>query len=87
MGKPSCPGILEEITDWPEGSDFGISAEEVTCAKEAPPYIYNELPEDEKYYVLFTDGSCYVVGNYQKWKAAVWIPTQQIMEARKGMVS
>ena len=51
-------------------------------AQEAPPY--NELPEDERRYVLFTDGSCHVVGNHRKWKAAVWSPTRQVIETTEG---
>ncbi|GAB0209276.1 hypothetical protein GRJ2_003393300 [Grus japonensis] len=65
IGSPSCPGILEVITDWPEGKDFGMSPEEeVTRAEEAPPY--NKLTEDEKPYALFTDGSCRIVGQASK---------------------
>ncbi|GAB0203336.1 hypothetical protein GRJ2_002799200 [Grus japonensis] len=73
-GNPNRPGILEVITDWPEGKDFGMSPEEeVTCTEEAPPY--NKLTENEKPYALFTDGSCHIVGKHQRWKAAVWSPT------------
>ncbi|GAB0201689.1 hypothetical protein GRJ2_002634500 [Grus japonensis] len=54
LEKPNHPGILEEIMDWPEGRDFGALPEEVAHAQEAPPY--NELPEDERRYALFTDG-------------------------------
>ncbi|GAB0203312.1 hypothetical protein GRJ2_002796800 [Grus japonensis] len=82
LGKPNLPGILEEIMDWPGGRDFGALPEEVAHAQEAPPY--NELPEDERPYALFTDGSCCVVGNHRKWKAAVWSPTQQVIEATEG---
>ncbi|RMC19528.1 hypothetical protein DUI87_03085 [Hirundo rustica rustica] len=79
IGNPNRPGILEIITNWPEGETFGLSEEEeeeeeVTRAEEAPPY--NELPEAERQYVLFTDGSCRIVGANWKWKAAVWSPTQ-----------
>ena len=57
--------------DWPEGKDFGLSPEEeVTRAEEAP--LYNKLPEKEKQYALFTDGSCCLVGKHRTWKAAVW---------------
>lgn len=28
MGNPNCPGLLEIITDWPEGETFGLSLEE-----------------------------------------------------------
>jgi len=60
-GNPSRPGILEVIMDWPEGKDFGASPEEeVTCAEEVP--LYNQLPQDEKQYALFTDLSCRIVG-------------------------
>ncbi|KAK4806163.1 hypothetical protein QYF61_001086 [Mycteria americana] len=71
IGNPNHPGILEVIMDWPEGKDFGISPEEeVTRAEEAP--LYNKLPENEKQYALFTDGSCPLVGKHRRWKAAVW---------------
>ena len=64
VGNPSRPGILEAIMDRPEGKDFGISPEEeVTCAEEAP--LYNTLPEKEKQYALFTDGSCRLVGKHR----------------------
>ncbi|GAB0208817.1 mitochondrial enolase superfamily member 1 [Grus japonensis] len=82
-GTPHRPGILEVITDWPEGKDFGMyPEEEVTRAEEAPPY--NKLPEDEKPYALFTDGSCRIVGKHRRWKAAVWSPTRPIAEAAEG---
>ena len=68
--------------DWPEGRDFGASPEAVARAQEAPPY--NELLEDERCYALFTDGSYRVVGNHRKWKAAVWSPTRQGVEATEG---
>ncbi|GAB0208067.1 ribonuclease H-like [Grus japonensis] len=101
IGSPNRPGILEVITDWPEGKDFGMSPEEevitdwpegkdfgmspeeeVTNTEEAP--AYNKLPEDEKQYTLFTDGSCRTVGKHQRWKAAVWSPTWQVAEAAEG---
>ncbi len=69
--------------DWPEGKKFGTpAAEEISRAKEAPPY--NELPENEKTYALFTDGSCCIVGKHRRWKAAVWSPTRQVAEATEG---
>ena len=71
------------ITDWPEGKDFGISPEEeVTRAEEAP--LYNKLPETEKQYALFTDGSCCIVGKHQRWKVAVRSPIQQVAETVEG---
>jgi len=74
VGNPSCPGILEVIIDWPKSKDFRMSSEQkVTGAEEAPPY--NKLPENEKQYALFMDGSCHIVIKQQRWKAAVWIPT------------
>ncbi|GAB0203384.1 hypothetical protein GRJ2_002804000 [Grus japonensis] len=83
IGSPSRPGILEVITDWPEGKDFGMSPEEeVTRAEEAPPY--NKLTEDEKPYALFTDGSCRIVGKHRRWKSALWSPTQRVAEAAEG---
>ena len=74
MRNLSHPGILEVIMYWPEGKKFGASpGEEVSRAKEAPPY--NELEENGKKYALFTDGSCRIVGKHRRWKAAVWSPT------------
>ena len=51
-------------------------------AKKAPPY--NELPENEKKYALFTDRSCRIVGKHRRWKSAMWSSTQQVAEATKG---
>ncbi|RMB95489.1 hypothetical protein DUI87_27598 [Hirundo rustica rustica] len=86
IGSPNRPGILEIITNWPEGETFGLSSEEeeeqVTRAEEAPPY--NELPDAERQYALFTDGSCRIVGANRKWKAAVWSPTQRVAQATEG---
>ncbi|RMB93708.1 hypothetical protein DUI87_29938 [Hirundo rustica rustica] len=85
IGNPTRPGILEIITNWPEGETFGLSSsseEEVTRAEEAPPY--NELPETERQYVLFTDGSCRIVSANRKWKAAVWSPTRRVAQATEG---
>ncbi|KAK4810639.1 hypothetical protein QYF61_007376 [Mycteria americana] len=83
IGNPSRPGILEVIMDWAEGKDIGISPEkEVTRAEEAP--LYNKLPENEKQYALFTDGSCCIVGKHQRWKAAVWSPIRQVVETAEG---
>ncbi|RMC21238.1 hypothetical protein DUI87_02097 [Hirundo rustica rustica] len=86
IGNPNRPGILEIITNWPEGETFRLSFEEeeeqVTRAEEAPPY--NELPETERQYALFTDGSCRIVGANQKWKAAVWSPTRRVAQATEG---
>ncbi|GAB0180146.1 hypothetical protein GRJ2_000479900 [Grus japonensis] len=77
--NPGHPGILEVIMDWLEGKDFGMSPEEeVTRAEEA--LLYNKLPENEKQYALFTDGSCRIVGKHQRWKAAVWGPIWQVVE-------
>ena len=81
--NPSRPGILEVIMDWPEGKDVGISPEEeVMRAEEAP--LYNKLPENERQYALFTDGSCRIVGKHRRWKAAVWSPIQQVAETAEG---
>ncbi|GAB0193848.1 hypothetical protein GRJ2_001850100 [Grus japonensis] len=83
IGSPNRPGILEVITDWPEGKDFGmLPEEEVTRAEEAPPN--NKLTEDEKPYALFTDGSCRIVGKHRRWKATVWSPTRRVAEAAEG---
>ncbi|GAB0206970.1 hypothetical protein GRJ2_003162600 [Grus japonensis] len=35
IGNPNRPGILEVITDWPEGKDFGMSPEEEVTLAEA----------------------------------------------------
>ncbi|GAB0207226.1 interleukin-6 receptor subunit beta [Grus japonensis] len=80
--KPQLPGNPEAIMDWPEGKDFRILPEEVTRAEEAP--LYNILPENEKLYALFTDGSCRIVGKHWRWKAAVWSPTRRVAEAAEG---
>ncbi|KAK4810487.1 hypothetical protein QYF61_004267 [Mycteria americana] len=83
IGNPNRPGILEVIMDWPEGKDLGISPEEeVTRAEEAP--LYNKLPENEKQYALFADGSCRIVGKHRRWKAAVWSPIRQVVETAEG---
>ncbi|OPJ78894.1 hypothetical protein AV530_019912 [Patagioenas fasciata monilis] len=83
MGNLDHLGILEVITDWPEGKDFGVLPErKVMCAEETPPY--NKLPEDEKCYALFTDGSCHIVGKHRMWKSAMWSPTWQVTEATEG---
>ena len=59
--------------DWPEGKKFEASpGEEVSRAKEAP--TYGELPENEKNFAPFTDGSCRIVGKHRRWKAAVLSP-------------
>lgn len=50
----------------------------MTRAQQAPPY--NKLPEDERHYALFTDGSYNLVRNCWKWKVAVWSPTKQVVE-------
>lgn len=78
------PGILEEITKWPEGNDFGISPEEEeTHFGEVSPYT--RLLGTEKWYTLLTDGSCYIVGKCQRWKPAVWSPTWWVAAVAKGM--
>ncbi|RMC19099.1 hypothetical protein DUI87_03703 [Hirundo rustica rustica] len=77
IGNPNHPGILEVITSWPEGENFGLmdgeEQEQVTCAEETPPY--NQLPAEKTHYALHTDSSCRIVGMNRKWKAAVWSPT------------
>ncbi|KAK4806218.1 hypothetical protein QYF61_001141 [Mycteria americana] len=40
--------------------------------------------ENEKQYALFTDGSCLIVGKHRRWNAAVWSPTQQVVETAEG---
>ncbi|RMC19389.1 hypothetical protein DUI87_03999 [Hirundo rustica rustica] len=85
IGKPNHPGILESITNWPEGESFELSEEEeeqVTRAEEAPPY--KELLETERQHALFTDGSCRIVGTNRKWKTAVWSPTRRVAQVTEG---
>ncbi|KAF4794261.1 hypothetical protein TURU_103254 [Turdus rufiventris] len=86
IGNPNRPEILEIIMSWPEGEDFGLTddeeQEQVSRAEEAPPY--NQLPADETRYARFTDGSCCIMEMNQKWKAAIWSPTQQAAEATGG---
>ncbi|RMB97364.1 hypothetical protein DUI87_26092 [Hirundo rustica rustica] len=86
IGNPNRPGILEIITNWLEGENFGLMDEEeqeqMIRAEEAPPY--NQLPAEETHYALFTDGSCRIIGMKQKWKAAVWSPTRQAAQATEG---
>lgn len=47
---------------------------------------YKELPESEKKYALFTDGSCCIVRKYRRWKAAVWNPIQKVQGLPKEKV-
>lgn len=46
--------------------------------------LCNRLPENEKQYLLFTDGSCSIVGKHQRWKAAAWSPKQEVTETAEG---
>ena len=71
------------IMDWPEGKYFGISPEEEVASAEGAP-LYNQLPENEEKYTLFTDGSCCIVGKHRRWKAAIWSPTRQVADAAEG---
>ncbi|KAJ7406365.1 hypothetical protein BTVI_65707 [Pitangus sulphuratus] len=86
IGNPKLPGILEIIRNWLEGENFSLAEEEegeqVVWAEEAP--AYNQLPEEDIRYALFTDGSCCIVGMKRKRKAAVWSPTQQVAETKEG---
>ncbi|KAJ7412761.1 hypothetical protein BTVI_45346 [Pitangus sulphuratus] len=86
VGYFQHPGILEIITNWLEGENFSLADEEegeqVVQAEEGP--AYNQLPEEDIRYTLFTDGSCCTVGMKRKWKATVWSPTRQVAEATEG---
>ncbi|RMC06467.1 hypothetical protein DUI87_15902 [Hirundo rustica rustica] len=86
IGNPNRPGILEIITNWPEGENFSLTDEEeqeqVTRAEEGPPY--NQLPAEKTHCALFTDSSCRIVEMNRKWKAAVWSPTRQVAQATEG---
>ncbi|KAJ7413215.1 hypothetical protein BTVI_43867 [Pitangus sulphuratus] len=68
------------------GGNFSVADEEeeepVTRGEEAPPY--NQLPEEETRYALFTDDSCCIAGRNRKWKAAVCSPTRRVVEATEG---
>ncbi|KAJ7409731.1 hypothetical protein WISP_112403 [Willisornis vidua] len=65
--------VPEIITNWPENGNISLADEEekesVNRAKDAPPY--NQLPDEETRYALFTDGSCRIIRKSQKQKAAV----------------
>ncbi|RMC19235.1 hypothetical protein DUI87_03841 [Hirundo rustica rustica] len=86
IGNPIHPGILEIITNWSEGENFGLTDEEeqeqMTRAEGAPPYI--QLPAEETHYAFFTDGFCRIIGMNRRWKAAMWSPTQQVAQAAEG---
>lgn len=62
------------MTSQTKSKNFVLKSEEekVIHAEEAPPY--NQLPEKEKCYAVFTDSSYHIVGMHGKWKAAVWTP-------------
>ena len=86
IGNPSCPGILEVITDWPEGKDFGMSPEEeVAWAEEAP--LYNKLPENERQYALFTDGSCRIVESIEGGKLLYGVLHDKLQKLLKEKVN
>ncbi|RMC03447.1 hypothetical protein DUI87_20645 [Hirundo rustica rustica] len=84
-GNPNHPGILEIITNWPEGKNFGLMVEEeqeqVTRAEDAPRY--NQLPAEETRYALFTDGCCRIVGMKRKWKALYGAPHDRLHKPLK----
>ncbi|KAF4792246.1 hypothetical protein TURU_123125 [Turdus rufiventris] len=86
IGNLNCRGILEIITNWPEGENFDLTDEEdqEQVSQAEKPLPYNQLPVNETRYALFTDCSCRIVGMNQKWNAAVWSPTQQVAQANKG---
>ncbi|KAK4832852.1 LOW QUALITY PROTEIN: hypothetical protein QYF61_025872 [Mycteria americana] len=82
IGNPSCPGILEVIMDWPEGTDFGIlPEEEVTHAEEAS--LYNKLPENEKQYALFADG----IGGGRLLYGVLYEKSQKLLKEKGNRVS
>ncbi|KAJ7407377.1 hypothetical protein BTVI_63416 [Pitangus sulphuratus] len=86
IGNSNLPGILDIITNWTLCGNFSLADEEeeeqVDWAEEAPPY--NQLPEGETRYALFTYSSCCILGKNWKWKATVWSPTRQVAEATEG---
>lgn len=70
MGKPQPPRNLRIYQGLAQRQRFGISPEEeVTLAEEA--LLHNKLPENEKKYAMFADGSCHTVGKHYTWKAVV----------------
>ncbi|XP_064032380.1 uncharacterized protein LOC135192917 [Pogoniulus pusillus] len=67
MGNLDRPGLVEVITNWPEGTDCSKPPEEkITRAEEAPPY--GDHSDQKKNDALFTDGSCRLVGNKRRWQ-------------------
>ncbi|RMC19169.1 hypothetical protein DUI87_03773 [Hirundo rustica rustica] len=88
IGNPNHPGILEIITNWPESETSGLSSEEeeeqVTRAEEAPPY--NELPETERQYALFTDGSWRIVGANRNGKLQYGAPHDELHKLPRDKV-
>ncbi|RMC17935.1 hypothetical protein DUI87_05604 [Hirundo rustica rustica] len=88
IGNTNGPGILEIITNWPEGENFGLTDKDkqelVTHAEKAPPY--NQLPAEETRYALFTDSSCHIIGMNRKGEAAVWSFTRQVAQATEREV-
>ena len=70
------PPLLEEIMNCPENRFWSIIHGGNFC--QTP---HNKLSEYEKHYVLFTDVSCWVVGSYWKWKAAVCKPLEKQIES------
>lgn len=69
IGDPNIPGILEVNTNWPEVKNLGLSSSEdegkMICADETTQY--NQLPENEKWSMLWNDGSCHLQGCIKKW--------------------
>ncbi|RMC06845.1 hypothetical protein DUI87_16294 [Hirundo rustica rustica] len=86
IGNPNRPGILEIITNWPEGETFGLSFEEeeeqVTRAEEAHRITsYQRLNTICPFSLTVP---CRIVGANRKWKAAVWSPTRRVAQATEG---
>ncbi|KAJ7424942.1 hypothetical protein BTVI_04358 [Pitangus sulphuratus] len=86
IGNSNRSGILEMITNWPEGENFGLANKEeekpVSQAEKTPPY--NQLPDEKTNYALFTDSSYLIIGRNQKWKTAVWSPTRRVAKATES---
>lgn len=72
MGKTYFPKNPRRDYRLPEARNFESLPEKVTCTEEELPY--NKLAGNKRDYALFTDGSCHVVGNDQRWKASLWSP-------------
>ncbi|RMC03352.1 hypothetical protein DUI87_20548 [Hirundo rustica rustica] len=86
IGNPNRLGILEIITNWPEGENFGLTDEEeqgqVTRAEEAPPY--NQPIEETS--MFFSLSWFEKTGMNGKWKAPYGAPHDRLHKPLKEKV-